>query len=45
VDEHGWVAGAAAESLSFLRRRALAGVGTMALRMTGIDARLNSATN
>jgi len=33
VEEHGRVAGAAADSLSFLRRRAVAGVGTIARRI------------
>ena len=33
VDEHGWVSGAAADPSSFLRRRALAGLGTIARRM------------
>ena len=39
VDEHGRVGGAAAESSSFLRRRARAGVGTIARRIGEFGAK------
>jgi len=39
VDEHGRVGGAAAESSSFLRRRARAGVGTIARRIGELGAK------
>jgi hypothetical protein len=40
VGAHCGAAGAAADSLSFLRRRALAGVGTIAPRMGELGAKM-----
>jgi hypothetical protein len=39
VDEHGRLAGAATNSSSFLRRRALAGVGTITQRIGELGAK------